>query len=1783
MKRFCYAVLCVFILTAVFLIGSNRASAASTLTISYPEDGEIYSWDNSMKIRWNTVSGASGYYVTILDTESGKYLIRNEYTRNKYFTATSYLPETPTTLKIWVGAVTSSSQTGAEAFTDQIIFIGLSHEPGVTNGASDNITKTGARLKMSVDYDYGQAITDCGFYIGTSSDEDLMDKYSFKRYSTSQGATTKGTKYMTISGLEPGTKYYYKAYAVNAAGEEISSAKNFTTEAGVLADPVITYPIDGETYTANNSIKLQWKSVSGVDGYKYYIKQLSGEPDSTNESEPSIDDWSGTVSASRTYYTLSASNVKGGYWYKFVVEAYADGMTSGWSDWCYVKVENGTMANPHITYPEPDSTIIGYQDIPFAWNKVSGAEEYTYFVKRLSGAPSYVDENEPSLKSWSETVSASTTHFTLDETEALPGYWYKFVVKASAEGMNDSWSEWVYCYLDEFRLTDPVLTAPANQSTVSHADSIRLDWSSVSGVDGYRYHIKQLSGSPEPENENEDSVDFWSETVSPSSTSYTFPGSNVKGGYWYKFVIEAYSSKAKSTWSNWSYVYVNTAPLDAARIGSPENTATYPGNQNIVLDWEPVDHAEGYTFYIKRLSGLPDRTNEDEPYEAKWSEPTNSDTTSYTLTSDKFIPGYWYKFVIEAYADGMISSWSEWVYCYASEPTLSDPYIHTPASWTETSEGSSITVDWDPVNNASGYRMHYKQLLGKPDTGNDNELAVSGDKVDLGNKTSFSLSASEVIGGYWYKFVVEAYASSNVSAWSNWVYVFVQDNGSLASPVITSPKPNVDYKVGDDIMFAWSKVENAENYTYYVKQLVGEPDYSDDEEAVARWSQTTSASERYFTLSAENIHENTWYKFVVEAKASGYDSGWSKYMYIRIPECEDWVDYIFSGSLVQVSAHAFGNNLLLRTFDASKSQLEVIGQKAFANCVHLKSVFLPESVYSIAEDAFENCPNLTIHCISGSPAEEYALRKGIRVEAHGKTIESDTMQLSRSEWNIPDNDKAEAAVRVNSSSAWTASSDSVWLTLSKSSGTDGANVILKADENTGNQTRFATVTFTCGQATASIRISQNAFSVKECEMKLHPDYWEPSENALTREIVVQNTYNFTVSSNRNWLTYTVSNASITAKVSPDALSGQNTGILTVTCSDCGAAQTVTVSTKGIIVPSPASVTVLSTEPHAVFVSWSPVAGANYIVERSNDDGASWIKIASTNANSFTDDSEIFASTSYKYRITATKTISGVSHASAPITSPSCTTPKEQTISFTGVIGSIGDNGRAKIEALSSVSWNTISGMTYKLSLKDLTSESYVNSLNQTNIGAVNSYSLSGLLTEGHQYRIWVGAYNTAGRRVGQSGERVFTVIKPSSEPAPVISVLSVTPTTLTNTGNRSFILSISASHARTFIFDFGGLKVWEKYDKDNSQQFGYSSEWTFDGADSFGSDWTYQLMKKRDVGFYPEANAPEGTYTITITAYGDGGTATATTQIALSKVDAALLKQYTYPYTVGNLTVTTGKNQGYMNKYIQNNINSAQWQSELNSGNVVICMFEGCGSNSSVSKRANATCVVIKKVNGLPTIVFQNSGSSTLPDAITKERDGGMLHSVDGSYTATKIMHTSSSWHGYAALHIDANVYRFKPENIDTAMFWCTNQINVHHRYWDGLWDGISNSSGNSEGCLTITQNTYTKPHTNCTAIDGTDHNAEKCNQSGKSASKPSDFKDYIQFLHAANVMEATDINLNNTVTGVYNGSKLGEKVGILIIDRTTAYDYLLNIGYSEKRIEKIMGSNYVNRSSWTN
>jgi|GEM_PF-747281 len=1243
-RRFILGATVLTALLSCFIFAFTAQAAGSTLYISSPVDGRLYSYDG-LKVRWNSVSGAAGYYVSIRHVRSDTVVLQNKWTTGNSLDVSSYVEDTLGEYKFWVGAVASSSDSATSCFTQDYVNAYVAHEPDVTNGSASSITQNSATLSMSIDRDYGYDIEDWGFYVGTSSSVGSMEWYSY-------GSTAKGTKTATITGLSPNTTYYYRAFAENEVGEEYTSYKTFTTAAAPLSDPVVTAPVSGGTYSANQSITLQWNAVSGASGYRYHIKQLAGEPDYSSTSEAAVNTWEGSVSSSTRSYTLAAGNVVGGYWYKFVVEAYASGASSSWSDWCYIYVQKGQLVK--------------------------------------------------------------------------------------------------------------------------------------------------------------------------------------------------------------------------ANIVSPINSGTYNAYSGIKFDWDAVSGATGYNYFIKRLKGVPDRTNENEPAHESWTGSTGSATTQYTLSASDVLPGYWYKFVVQATAAGMDPSWSEWIYCYAQTGSLDRPVLSSPANWSEKSAGSSITAKWGSVSGATGYRIHIKQLSGSPDSSSENEPAVNTWRVDRGTSLSYTLSADNVAGGYWYKFVVEAYSNTMSPSWSAYSYVYVPINNDLDRPVITSPVSGHNYEAGSDIRFTWGKVDNATKYYYYVKQLTGEPDYSDNEASSSSWIGSTSTTGRLFTLDGQYVMEDTWYKFVVKAEASGYNDSWSRYTYIKIPPREDWIYYVLNEFIEEIGDESFMGNTKLRTFDASKSSLMFIGSKAFSGCTNLQSIYLPDTVNEIASDAFNNCPNLTIHCSAGSYAESYAINKGIPCELHGIAIDSDMVTISEEEWYLSTLDAAETVIHVDSSGKWTASSADTWLTLSATSGNGSANVRLNAAKNTTNARRSTRVTFTCGSATAMLKVVQNANTSGDCAMKLSQDYWEPSSNALTRSIYVESDGGFTVSSDSSWLTYTVNGGEIVLKVTSSALNTQQTGIVSVICSDCGRKKTVTVSTQGVVVPAPSWITGSVIDPRTIQISWGLVEGATYRVERCPSDGEEWEQAAmlSAGVHSFTD-SGLDPKTIYRYRVYARKTVSGTTYESDRSNIYRTVTPAEARISLTGKFADVAGGQRVALSDVSTLTWTKTSKATnYKVSVYSYALGGNPSGWDKKSVGDEDNVSISSVLNEGVKYRVWVGGYNADGYIVAQSDAVEFTV--QSNVAAPTIKVNRIVPSTINNSGYASFEVEFETKRMDSVLFTFNGIEVSEKWNKDfNDNKQGFKSTWEFDEGD-IGDKYSYDTTVWC-VSFYPKSGQIVGTYSAAVCAKNDSG------------------------------------------------------------------------------------------------------------------------------------------------------------------------------------------------------------------------------------------------------------------------------------------------------------------------
>lgn len=85
-------------------------------------------------------------------------------------------------------------------------------------------------------------------------------------------------------------------------------------------------------------------------------------------------------------------------------------------------------------------------------------------------------------------------------------------------------------------------------------------------------------------------------------------------------------------------------------------------------------------------------------------------------------------------------------------------------------------------------------------------------------------------------------------------------------------------------------------------------------------------------------------------------------------------DFILPVGVVRIEDEAFmGGNF---TYVKLSSNVVEILDRAFANCPNLHHIFIPEKTTKIASNAFEGTSDLTIHGVSGSYAETFALTHG---------------------------------------------------------------------------------------------------------------------------------------------------------------------------------------------------------------------------------------------------------------------------------------------------------------------------------------------------------------------------------------------------------------------------------------------------------------------------------------------------------------------------------------------------------------------------------------------------------------------------------------------------------------------------------------------------------------------------------------------------------------------------------------------------------------------------------------
>jgi serine protease len=407
--------------------------------------------------------------------------------------------------------------------------------PTVTTNAATLVEETTATLNGVVSDDGGEAC-EYRFQYGTSPSV-------YGTNTTWTGNKTTGQSFNeSISSLNKGTKYYFRAQARNSAGTASGSEQIFLTK------PDAPSSFDASTVNSTQ-IDLSWAKGDGAQQTKIQRKQGSYPIDRNNGTQVYFDTGTSTsdtgLNASTTYYYRAWSYVSG---------------SEQWSD---DYAEDSATTTSGITPPTVNTTAASLvEETTATLNGVvsdDGGEACEYRFQygtspSVYGTNTTWTGNKTTGQSFSESISSLSK-----------GTKYYFRAQARNSAGTGSGSEQTF-------LTKPDAPSSFDASTVN---STQIDLSWTKGDGAQQTKIQRKQGSYPIDRNDGTQVYFGTET----GTSDT--GLNASTTYYYR----AWSYVSGS--EQWSDGYAEDWAMTES---PPNNPPDAPSNPS------PIDHATGVSI-----------------------------------------------------------------------------------------------------------------------------------------------------------------------------------------------------------------------------------------------------------------------------------------------------------------------------------------------------------------------------------------------------------------------------------------------------------------------------------------------------------------------------------------------------------------------------------------------------------------------------------------------------------------------------------------------------------------------------------------------------------------------------------------------------------------------------------------------------------------------------------------------------------------------------------------------------------------------------------------------------------------------------------------------------------------------------------------------------------------------------------------------------------------------------------------------------------------------------------
>jgi titin len=511
------------------VIALTTAPAVPTVAAANPVGA------NSFTAKWNSVSGATKYFLDVAATDvfTGAYL--PGYENLDVSSATSYPVSGLSSGTNYYYRVRAYSPSGTSGDSGSQTVLTLPAAPVVlsatditTTSFSANWVKVTGATKYYVDV---SAVANFATFVVSASD-----------------AGDNATK--NISGvLSANTTYYYRVRSYNATG--LSSNSEIITVTTAPAAPTAT----AASSLQETNILANWDASAGVTGYLLDVATDIGFGAGTFVSGFENKDVHNVIN-----YTVTGLSGGVNYWYR--IRSYTGSRISDYSN----KISLLTKpAAPAALAPSNVSTA----SFDANWNTVASATKYYLEVATNPGFTAFVPNFNP--KDAGGAVTWSITGLTQNTN-----YYYRVsAYNASGTGAVSN--------------IQTVLTAPvaptANAATSVTNVSLSANWTSSAGATGYYLDVSNNSAFT-------DIIAEYNNKDAGNVTSYSV--TNLNGAHTYYYRVRAYNTGGTSSNSNTTTAVTADDPSPAP----VSSAATSLAETGFAANWAVVATATGYRLDV---------------------------------------------------------------------------------------------------------------------------------------------------------------------------------------------------------------------------------------------------------------------------------------------------------------------------------------------------------------------------------------------------------------------------------------------------------------------------------------------------------------------------------------------------------------------------------------------------------------------------------------------------------------------------------------------------------------------------------------------------------------------------------------------------------------------------------------------------------------------------------------------------------------------------------------------------------------------------------------------------------------------------------------------------------------------------------------------------------------------------------------------------------------------------------------------------------------------------------